>query len=90
MFLKTENEQAVENVEAKLKQQAVLTTGPEDLEYSSREGSDITINTSEHSTSSRKSCLASRWIDKVCVVLFPMMYVGFNVGYWWYYREPKH
>ncbi|CAB4035071.1 gamma-aminobutyric acid receptor alpha-like, partial [Paramuricea clavata] len=85
VFLKTDDEQAVENIETKLKQQAVLTTEPEDLEYSSRKSSDITINTSEHSTSSRKSCLASRWIDKVCVVLFPMMYVGFNVGYWWYY-----
>ena len=80
IFLKSE---ADENDNGNLKQQAVLTSEPEDITY--RAEGDVTLKTTAQTSLSRKSCPPSRWIDKVCIILFPMMYLGFNIGYWYYY-----
>ena len=76
-----------DKVEEKLRQQAVLGAGREEIEYQT--DSDMTINTlQEHITNastSKQTCRTSSWIDKICIFLFPMMYIGFNLGYWFYY-----
>ena len=71
-----------ENEEAKFKQQAILRAEPGEEMYMTHKESDITINTSENTP---LCCQISRWIDKVSVVLFPMLFIGFNVGYWQHY-----
>jgi hypothetical protein len=88
IFMKSEEKEENGNPGNPLKQQSALSTEPAADNVAYHTGSDVTLNTTEapHTCSSRsKPCRPSRWIDKLCLVLFPMMYVGFNVGYWYYY-----
>lgn len=71
-----------ENVQAKFKQQAILRDELEEEEkYMNPRANNIIINTSENMA----CCQVASWIDKACIVLFPTLFLSFNVGYWIHY-----
>lgn len=70
-----------ENVEGKFKHEEIVRNEQEEDKYMNLRESNSTINTSENMT----CCEVSRWVDKVAIVLFPTLFIGFNVVYWMHY-----
>ncbi|XP_028392257.1 gamma-aminobutyric acid receptor alpha-like [Dendronephthya gigantea] len=79
VFMKSNEELPEENIElAKLKGQ--LNTGQDEVAFSRTE-SKVTV-TKQNAV---RSCSPSGWVDKICLVMFPTLYVAFNFGYWFHF-----